>query len=161
MAATNIRPLEDIDIPATAKVFYDAVQVGAANHYDVTQRNAWAPGIPDLKEWRYRLDGQTVFVAERDGVVIGFMSLRSNDDTTGIIDLAFVAPPVMGSGVGRRLHEAIVQAARDQGLTHLTTEASLVARPFFERQGWRFVGKKPVMRGGVPLACNAMELDLS
>lgn len=41
--------------------------------------------------------------------------------------------------------------ARELGATTLTTEASRMARPFFERQGWSVVAEQVVVIRGVRL----------
>jgi putative acetyltransferase len=54
-------------------------------------------------------------------------------DEAGHVDLAFVLPSAAGMGVGRALLNAAERWASAHGATRLSTEASLVARPFFER----------------------------
>ena len=87
------------------------------------------------------------FAAERDGQLVDFMTI----DATGYIDLAFVAPQAHGQGVGWRLYAAVEARARKLGATVLTTEASHVARPFFERQGWSILAEQSVVKRGVAL----------
>lgn len=72
-------------------------------------------------------------------------------DAMGFIDLAFVAPAALGQGVGWRLYAAVEARARDLGGAVLTTEASRMARPFFERQGWAVVAEQVVLKRGVGL----------
>ncbi len=153
----SIRPYRDEDAEATAAVFFEAVHVGAARHYDEAERYAWAPRVPDLPAWRDRLASQAVFVAERHDRIVGFMTLRPD----GCIDLAFVAPDAMGTGVARRLHEAILGEAARQQMTKLHTHASHLARPFFERQGWAVVREQTVQRDGVVLTNFLMEIALA
>ena len=63
----------------------------------------------------------------------------------------------VGRGVGSRLYLAVEQVARKRGLGRIFTEASITARPFFERQGFRVVGEQAVVRRGVRPATFAME----
>ena len=79
--------------------------------------------------------------------MVGFMSLEPQ----GRIDLAYVAPRVVGSGVAWRLYQALEAEARRRGLMGLRTEASLSARPFFERQGWQVEAEQEVERDGISL----------
>ncbi|MCB1493266.1 MAG: GNAT family N-acetyltransferase [Rhodobiaceae bacterium] len=154
--AVTVRRFEPVDCDATARIFFDAVHVGAAGHYDAEQRRAWAPERPDGARWLDRLTGQSTFVAERAGAVVGFMTL----DPSGHIDLAFVAPEAMGQGIAFALYRAVEAEAVRLGLDHLTTEASLVARPFFVRQGWQVVRAQTVERRGVTLSNVRMEKRL-
>ncbi|MEX2451410.1 MAG: GNAT family N-acetyltransferase [Rhodospirillales bacterium] len=145
------------DTEATARIFFDAVHLGATAHYDAAQRNAWAPEIPETPAWRARLKPQTVLVAERGGAIVGFMTLTRD----GRIDLAYVAPDMIGRGVAKRLYDAILAEALEAGLKKLTAHASRQARPFFERQGWRAVRRRTVTRNGVALTNFAMERILA
>ncbi len=65
----------------------------------------------------------------------------------GYIDLAFVAPDAIGHGIGKALYDAILSEASNLGVPRLHAEASHLARPFFERQGWSVVKSQTVTRG--------------
>lgn len=156
MADVRIRRFRDADAPATAQVFYDSVHRATQDFYDDAQRQAWAPQVPDLEAWLDRIKPQTAFVAERDGAVIGFMTLR--DD--GYIDFAYVAPDAVGHGVAKALYDAVLAEAKKAKFGRLTSEASHLARRFFERQGWRVVEEQSVLRNGVALTNFRMEFDI-
>ena len=153
MADTRIRRFMPDDAAALAALFYESVHKGARRAYDKAQRRAWAPRIPDTDEWRDRLSAQTVLVAERNDNPIGFMTLRED----GCIDLAFVAPDAIGQGVAKALYDDILEAAVQAGMPRLHAEASLMARPFFERQGWTVIAPETVVRDGVSLPRFRME----
>ena len=129
------------------------MRYGTQQHYDQKQREAWAPTIPDTAAWTERLRSVTTFVAEDDSGIAGFMTLGSD----GYIDLAFVRPDVIGQGVAYQLYRTLERAASRSGLARLYTEASDVARPFFERQGWRVAETQTVNRSGVSLTNHRME----
>jgi len=156
MTDVRIRRFRDADAAATARVFYDTVHHATQDFYDDAQRKAWAPRVPDLEPWLARIRPQTAFVAERNGKVIGFMTLRGD----GYIDLAYVAPDVVGKGVAKALYDAILADAGNAGLARLTSEASHLARRFFERQGWRVVEEQSVLRNGVALTNFRMAFDI-
>jgi putative acetyltransferase len=69
----------------------------------------------------------------------------------------YLRKDVVGRGIGRLLYEATEQAARGWDLGRVFTEASVTARPFFERQGFRVLGERRVLRLGVELTNFAME----
>lgn len=149
----RIRRFLEVDATATARVFFDSVHNGAHMDYTEEQRRAWAAEVPNTKMWLSRLSQQAVFVAEKAGCVVGFMSLT----TDGHIDLAFVAPDWIGHGVGKALYEAIVAEALRRNFSKMTVEASHAARVFFERQGWTVVRAQTVERQGIYLENFAME----
>jgi putative acetyltransferase len=146
MAALVIRALRPDDGPAAAQVFFDAVCEGTQAHYTEAQRRAWAGQAPDPEGWRDRLWGVEGFVAEEDGRLVGFMTIAG-----WCIDLAFVAPAALGRGVGWQLYRAVEARAREFGASVLTTDASRMARSFFERQGWSVVVQQRVVKRGVVL----------
>lgn len=152
-----IRLYADADAPAIAQIYFDAVHIGTAAHYDADQRRAWAGEAPRPDKWRDRLQGMTVFVAEEAGTVTGFMSI----DATGFLDLAFVAPGAAGQGVGGALYRHVEAVARDLGATRLHAEISLAARPFFERRGWRVIRRQSIARAGICLTNFQMEKPLA
>ena len=157
MTHVSIRRFQDTDAEATARVFFDAVRRGTAGFYDRQQREAWAPGVPETTDWRSRLNSQSVFVAESGGEIIGFMTVRPD----GYVDLAFVAPDWAGTGVGGSLYSSVESEAMALGANRLHTQASLAARPFFERRGWSVVKAQTVERGGVTLENFVMEKPLT
>ncbi|MEQ8194825.1 MAG: GNAT family N-acetyltransferase [Rhodospirillales bacterium] len=157
MTDIRIRPFTETDLDATARVFFDAVRHDTKDHYTGEQRRAWAPDVPATPSWRARLEGQTVFVAERNGEIVGFMGLTAE----GRIDLAFVAPEMIGRGIGKKLYGEIDAHARAAGLRTLTVHASRQARGFFERRGWRTLRERTVTRGGVDLTNYLMEIELA
>jgi putative acetyltransferase len=149
MTPLTIRPLRAEDEPEAARVFFDAVREGTREHYTEAQRRAWAGEPPGPESWRDRLKGVGGFAAEEGGRLVGFMTIGGAG--YGYIDLAFVAPAALGRGVGWRLYRAVEAKARELGATALTTEASRMARPFFERQGWSAVAEQVVVIRGVGL----------
>lgn len=152
-----IRRFQDKDLAATAQIFFDAIHIGARHHYDDAQRQAWAPTVPEPSRWHHRLTSQTTLVAEQEDQIVGFMTLSRE----GCIDLAFVTPNRMGSGITSNLYEAILVEATEHGLTKLWTEASHLARSFFLRQGWHVIKPQTVTRNGVTLTNFVMRKDLT
>jgi len=153
----TLRPMRAGDIPALSRIFYDAIQVGAARHYDAAQRRAWCPAPPDPLQWADRLSAQSVTVAEIGARLAGFMSLRAD----GHIDLAFVAPDSAGQGIGSRLLSAVEREARHWGIPTLSVEASLGARALFAREGWVLLREQIVHRDGIALTNFAIEKRLA
>lgn len=152
----SLRTARRGDGAATHAVFYAAVHGGTAAAYGPEERAAWAPSPEPAPGWEARLLSGTTILAEERGRLVGFMTLG----TDGHIDLAYVAPDRIGCGVGAALHAAVLDAARRAGLDLLSTEASLVARPFFARHGWRETARQSVIRNGVALTSYRMELGL-
>jgi len=71
-------------------------------------------------------------VAEVDGHVVGFSDLTEG----GEVDMLFVHPDAGGRGVVQALLTRVLAEARRRGVDRVTTRASRVARPVFERLGF-------------------------
>lgn len=157
MNGVIIRPYRPADAIPLATLYHRAVRDGAADKYDVQQREAWSPAPPTGEEWRARVEEAVTIVAERDGALLGFMTI---DIETGYLDFAYVAPEVMGQGVAASLYAVIEGRARVKGHTVLETEASLLAEPFFRRHGWRVLARQEVEVHGVKIPNARMEKRL-
>jgi putative acetyltransferase len=157
MNITRIRPLAVDDAPDVADIFFRAVHEGTRDFYTDEQRTAWAGERPNPDGWRQKISGMTGFVAEADSRLVGFMTI----DADGYIDLAFVLPIAAGTGIGWQLYKTVEEKARALGVEVLTTEASMRARPFFERQGWSVVAEQTVVKRGVGLTNFRMKKVLS
>jgi pimeloyl-ACP methyl ester carboxylesterase/ribosomal protein S18 acetylase RimI-like enzyme len=102
--------------------------------------------------WRQRLVDRdpSTLVAERDGRVVGILAAgpsRDRDtaaDTWEIVNL-HVAPAEHGRGIGRRLFDAAVAAARAAGAVELTlwvVDTNARARRFYEGRGMHADGAR-------------------
>lgn len=147
-----IRQYRNSDLEALVELFTASVHEVSAGAYDAAQRHAWARIPPDQVAWRERLVGQTVLVAESDTELAGFIAWEPD----GHIDLLYTSPRHVRRGVASALYHSAEQALRAAGGTTLYTEASLVARPFFECQGFVVEEEQVVSRDGVDLRRFAM-----
>jgi putative acetyltransferase len=153
---TDIRPLVPEDYAAVGRIFFCAVHEGTRGAYSYEERLAWGGETIDLDRWKTRVETLNGFIAETAREPVGCMTI----DPTGYVELAYVLPSATGRGVGRALLNAAERWAKDKGATRLTTEASLVARPFFLNCGWSVVDEERVVRKGVMLRRFRMQKDL-
>ena len=152
----RIRDYEQADTPAIARLFYETVRSVNRADYSEEQVRTWAPGVPDPEEWHARMADRRTLVAEEGGEVVGFAELEED----GHLDMLYVRGDSVGRGVGRRLYRTVEREARGRGLGQIFTEASVTARPFFERRGFRLVRERTVVRRGVELTNFAMAKPL-
>jgi putative acetyltransferase len=145
----TIRIYDRRDAAGVADVFYRSVREVALPEYTPEQVRAWVPGCWDAeREHRRSGDGRLVLVAaDEPGHVVAFIALEAD----GHIDRLFCAPGVAGRGVASRLYDAIETASRAQGIQRLFTEASELARRFFERKGFTVLERQDMILRGVPI----------
>ena len=153
---TRIRDYSAGDAPEIARLFYGTVRSVNRADYSEEQVEAWAPGVPDPDEWHARMAGRRTLVAEEGGEVVGFAELEGD----GHLGMLYLREDAVGRGVGRRLYGAVEREAWAEGLRRIFTEASITARPFFERQGFRVVREQTVRPRGVAMTNFVMEKPL-
>lgn len=158
MTASNplsIRAYRPDDLEAVIAIFERAVRLTAAKDYTPAQIEAWAQ--VDRERWaRRRLDRPT-WIALVGELPAGFIDLEED----GHLDMLFVDPDQGGRGVARALVATVEAEGRQRGLGRLFTEASVTARGFFERCGFRLLAAQEVERNGQRLRNFRMEKTLT
>lgn len=151
-----IRRFQLSDARPCHAVFREAVHQGAAAFYTEGQRAAWAPQPTMPDAWPDRLADQITHVAEGADGIEGFFTLNHD----GHLDLAYVRPRVMGTGLAARLYQACLNDPQAAEIERLYTEASHLSKRFFEKQGWTVIARQEVERFGVMIPNFRMEKRL-
>ncbi|MYL51350.1 GNAT family N-acetyltransferase [Halobacillus litoralis] len=100
--------------------------------YDQVQLTAWAEGVNNHPYIHQRfLTAYSLVAKDADHNVIGFASLVGAH-----IDFLYVAADRQGEGVATQLLSLLEEQAKKDAVRVLTTEASAVARPFFQKRGY-------------------------
>lgn len=109
--------LEEIRAAAFAPVFASFRAILGDEVYALAQARDDA-AQPELLASMLRADsGWEVYVAERDGLVVGFVSVRLDHETKiGELGLNAVHPEHAGHGIGTAMYELAVQRMRAVGM---------------------------------------------
>lgn len=153
-AGIEIRDYRGEDSDEIADLFHDSVHSLSSDNFTAEELEAWAPTPPDYSHWRARLAERKPYVAELDGIIIGFIELE--DD--GHIDCFYTHEKFQRQGVGSALYDHLLKAADARELHDLYVEASIIARPFFEREGFRLEKANRLERRGQILTNYSMRL---
>lgn len=145
-----IRKYKTEDCGELAKLFYDTVHCVNAKDYTTRQLDVWATGKVDLEKWDDSFLKHYTVVAEEDGAIIGFGDM----DEIGYLDRLYVHKDYQGVGVATAICNELETAV---SASKYTTHASITARPFFEKRGYRVVKEQQVQRQGVLLTNYVME----
>lgn len=145
--AITIREFAEGDEAVLFEVFRSAVHLVACEDYDSDQLEAWAPADYDLAQWRQHIRRIRPFVAERQGLVVGYADLQPG----GTIEHFFVSGRHPGQGIGLRLMQHLLERATERQVTELRADVSLTARPFFARFGFVVTEQRAPRRRGVVL----------
>ncbi len=152
-----IRDYVPADVDALIDLFRQAVRRVAIRDYSEAQVKAWAPDMAEREKWVERRASRPTWVAEIDGKVAGFTDLEPD----GHVDMMYVHPDFRGRGVANALMAKVEEAADEQKLGRLYTEASITARPFFEKKGFRVISAQTVHVRGQDLVNYRMEKFLA
>ncbi|SEG29094.1 GNAT family N-acetyltransferase [Marinobacterium lutimaris] len=153
----RVRPAHFADADRIADIFFDSVHGIDPDIYSRAEQLAWAPAPVDYDYWRRAIPLHETFVACIDRRVVGFIGLEPE----GYIDWLYTQNYHQGQGVASALYGHLENLARERGLALLSVSASDVARPFFERRGFRVLSANQVERQGVSLRNWQMQKPLT
>lgn len=150
-----IRPFQRSDATELASLFFNTIRTVNAKDYNLEQLKAWAPDLNtiDMERWRNSFSGKHVFLVEDAGVIAGFGELEPN----GHIDRFYIHKDFVGKSVGKFIYGALEEKARLLKLERLFVEASITAKPFFEKMGFNLITEQTVERNQVKFTNFQME----
>lgn len=150
----EIRDYRPDDCAALAALFYDTVHTVNARDYTSEQLDAWADGAVNLEEWNRSLCTHDTAVALEEGQIVGFGDM----DADGLLDRLFVHRDFQRRGIAGAICDRLERAAT---VDRAVVAASITAKPFFERRGYRLLRWQTVFRRGVALTNCVMEKRLA
>ena len=131
-----IRKYQASDCKELADLFYNTVHIVNAKDYTKEQLNVWATKQVDLEKWNKSLQEHFSVVALDNETIIGFGDI----DKTGYLDRLFVHANYQKKGIATALCNQLEQAVQGD----ITTHASITAKPFFEKRGYKLVKEQQV-----------------
>ncbi|MDN2663062.1 GNAT family N-acetyltransferase [Psychromonas sp. 14N.309.X.WAT.B.A12] len=137
-------------------LFYLAVHSIDPNIYSVAQQYAWAPTPINYQKWFDRLSNKRPFLLLINDKVAGFMELESD----GHIDCAYVHPDYQQQGVATHLLLHLVMCAKQSKIPALYVEASIIAKPLFQKLGFKVIKSQTVNRNNEALIQYLMQKQL-
>jgi putative acetyltransferase len=146
----EIRAYHSTDCKEMSELFYDTVHAVNAGDYTMDQLDAWADGDINLDAWNQSFLQHETLIAMEDGKIVGFGDI----DETGYLDRLFVHKDYQRRGIAKALCD---QLEKQYPQVSVTTHASITAKPFFEKRGYRVVKEQLVQRRGVFLKNYVMQ----
>ncbi len=138
----KVRLFKPEDAEQIAQLFHETVHAVNIRDYSSSQVSAWAPDNIHFRNWVEVCSHRFTYVADDEGVIAGFGELEPN----GHIDCFYCHKTYQRCGVGSQLYGAIEAKAVELSVRRLFVEASITARPFFQRMGFAVVEEQTVMR---------------
>lgn len=145
-----IRKYRVSDCEELAKLFYETVHTVNAKDYTEEQLNVWATGSVNLDAWNKSFTEHYTVVAVEDDLIVGFGDM----DDTGYPDRLYVHKDYQNRGVAAMICNELEHVSEAD---KFSTHASVTAKPFFEKRGYKVVKEQQVERGGVLLTNYVME----
>lgn len=136
-----IRKYQPSDCKELTELFYNTVHNVNAKDYTKEQLNVWATGQVDLEKWNELFQEHFSIVAVDDEIIVGFGDI----DETGYLDRLYVHVDYQGKGIATSICNQLEQAVKGDIITH----ASITAKPFFEKRGYKIVKEQQVERQGI------------
>lgn len=144
-----IRDYQPSDSQALAKIFKQAILAIDERAYSSSQKHVWLGNHSD-EFWQQRFAKTLPFIAVMDDRAVGFIEFAF-DDGIGEIDCFYVEPNCQKQGVGQALFDKVLSVAKANNVNQINVNASHIAKPFFEKQGFRTAQKNMVERSNVIL----------
>ena len=155
----KLRKYRPEDAGQVIEIFYDTIHTVNAKDYDDDQRHAWAPDKNPENYQRFcaRLLDNITYVVELNSKIIGFGDMTK----AGYLDRFYTHKDHQRQGVATLIYLQLEQDARELGLTELTSDVSITAKPVAERAGFKVVKAQDQIRRGVVLRNYLMKKELS
>ena len=147
-----IRSYRPADCQSLARLFYDTVHSVCDGDNTPEQLSVWADGNIDLSKWNASFLEHRTLVAVVDGKIAGFGDM----DERGYLDRLYVGKDFQRRGVASALCAALEGGSF---APTFTTHASITAKPFFQKRGYRVLKEQQVERKGVLLTNFVMEKE--
>ena len=149
-----LRDYSPADCTQLIDLFEQTVQQINSRDYSPEQIAAWTGGV-DPQKWNQSFLEHQTLIAEKDHLIVGFADLN---DQKHLLDRLYVAADHQQEGIATALCDALEKACSHPVIQ---TEASITARPFFEKRGYHVVKEQQVCRKGILLTNFRMEKSLS
>lgn len=151
-----LRSYTPSDCETLYELFVDTVHAINAKDYSKAQLNAWAPRVvlssreAILETWNASFLLHHTVVALENNLIVGFGDISSE----GYLDRLFVHKDYQRQGIATAVCNDLENFVAGK---KLTTHASITAKPFFLKRGYRVVKEQTVIRHGVALTNFLME----
>ena len=104
----------------------------------------------DSQAWDKSFRAHRTIIATESGKIVGFGDM----DETGYLDRLYVHHKYQRQGIAAAICDKLEQAVPG---ARITTCASITARPFFEKRGYKVLKQIKAVRKGIALTAFIME----
>jgi ribosomal protein S18 acetylase RimI-like enzyme len=134
------------------ELFINTVHNINKKDYTKEQLNAWANPKYDLRIWEKRFEKSKPYLCMFEDEVVGFCEYYD-----GYIDCFYIHFKYQGCEIGKLLLTHVLEIAKNDKIDKIKVDASITAKPFFEKFGFIQVKENLVKRENVELKNFSME----
>jgi putative acetyltransferase len=150
-----VRRATPADSEEILRLHVDSIRRVCAASYTPVQIDAWTRSKRAENYTRAMASGESMFVAESAGRLLGFAALRGEN-----VMAVYVSPDYHHRGVGTALLAALEDDARQRHISELHLESTVNALDFYASRGFRRIGPSVRIMHGVEVPCVKMSKRL-
>ena len=153
----SMRLLTKQDIPQMRALLRSTVLTVNSKDYTHEEVEDWASCGDSVEHWKELLaKNDYIGIFDGQGNIIGFSSMNSE----GHLHSMFVHKDWQHQGMASRMLAEVENMAREYGVPKIVVEASITARPFFEKHGYTAVKAQKAKANRLYLTNYVMEKTL-
>lgn len=146
-----VRQYQEKDLLQIVNLFKNTVSNVNLSDYSEPQIKAWINYV-NFDQWGKTLKENYTLVALLDDVIVGFVDMNKD----GYLDHLYVHKDFQRQRIATILCN---QLETDYPMKKITTNASITAKPFFEKRGFKSLKKQEVIRNNITLINYVMEAN--
>ena len=136
----NLRQITTKDQLELKKVYFDSIQSLDEQLYSHGQKRAWSSQAWNNPNFDKSItEGKGLVLIEK-GIIIAFATRYPKNR----ISLFYCKTKFQRKGCGSKLLHKIEEQAKKEGLSYLSTEASLISYKLFIKHNWKIIRKEKV-----------------
>ena len=137
----NLKQITKKDQLDLKKLYFDSIISIDERIYNKEQKRAWASQAWDNKNFDLTIERGRGWVISEGNKFIAFASRYANDR----LALLYCKGDSQRKGYGTKLLHKLEKEAKIEGLTCLSTEASLISYKLFLRNNWHIIRKEKII----------------
>lgn len=156
MRDVTIRRYKPEDAEGISGLYEKSVREIAIELYTPEEVEVWASYADEIEEIRHRLAEGLTLVAESGNTQVAFGQLKPVNH----IAFLYTIKEYSRMGIATEIYKRLEDHALAKGAQYLTTDASRISKPLFERLGFQLECPVIEKRKGVELECFKMKKEL-
>ena len=136
----NLRQITTKDQLELKKVYFDSIQSLDEKLYSYGQKRAWSSQAWNNPNFDKSITEGKGWVLIEKGIIIAFATRYPKNR----ISLFYCKTKFQRKGCGSKLLHKIEEQAKKEGLSYLSTEASLISYKLFIKHNWKIIRKEKV-----------------